>query len=131
MMIRTYNNRAKVFEAGSKTFTRAFEMITEPYNAYLEKCVGCCKEAGKEYFYCDQRQALTEIQAHNPEHENISLQVFRGVAGRIDNAFQSFFRQVKEKEKEGFPRFGGNGNSCAIEKDLVWLGFRQNREGVR
>lgn len=50
-MIRTYNNRAKVFEAGSKTFTRAFEVITEPYNAYLEKCVGYYKETGKEYSY--------------------------------------------------------------------------------
>ena len=120
-----------MFEAGSKTFTRAFEMITELYNAYLEKCVDYYKETGKEYSCCDQRQALTEIQAHNPEHENISLQVVRGAAGRIDKAFQSFFRQVREKEKEGSPRFGRNGNSCAIEKDLVWLGFCQNREGVR
>lgn len=119
----------KVFKAGSKTFTRAFEMIAELYNAYLEKCVGYYKETGKEYSCYDKCRALTEIQVYNPEHENISLQVFRGMAGRIDKAFQSFFRQVKEKK--GFPRFGRNGNSCAIEKDLVWLGFRQNQEGVR
>ena len=41
----------KVFKAGSKTFTRAFEMIAELYNAYLEKCVGYYKETGKEYSY--------------------------------------------------------------------------------
>lgn len=60
------------------------------------------EETGEFRSYYDQRKALTEERADDPEYADIGAQVFRGVVGRIDKAYKSFSRRVGAKEKAGF-----------------------------
>ncbi len=103
-------------------------MCADLYNACLEERIDCYKKTGKSRTYYDQCKALTEVRADDPEYGSISVQVFRGAAGRIDKAFQSFFRRLKNKEKPGFPRFRKGERWRTIEiNDQCWKMLR--REG--
>ncbi len=90
-------------------------MCTTLYNACLEERIDCYKKTGESRSYYDQCKALTEVRADDPEYASISVQVFRGVLGRIDKAYKSFFRRVKAKEKAGFPRFNSGRRWRTIE----------------
>ena len=127
-MIRTYKCRAKLSSSGHKKLSRVFQMCADLYNACLEERIDCYKKTGKSRTYYDQCKALTEVRADDPEYGSISVQVFRGTAGRIDKAFQSFFRRLKNKEKPGFPRFRKGERWRTIEiNDQCWKMLR--REG--
>ena len=104
-MIRSYKCRAKISRSGHEELSRVFQLCADLYNACLEERIDCYRKTGKGRTYYDQCKALTEVRADDPEYRNISVQVFRGAVGRIDKAFQSFFRRLKNKEKAGFPRF--------------------------
>jgi len=127
-MIRTYKCCAKLSSSGHKKLSRVFQMCADLYNACLEERIDCYKKTGKSRTYYDQCKALTEVRADDPEYGSISVQVFRGAAGRIDKAFQSFFRRLKNKEKPGFPRFRKGERWRTIEiNDQCWKMLR--REG--
>ena len=114
-MIRTYKCRAKLTRSGYEALSRVFGMCTTLYNACLEERIDCYKKTGESRSYYDQCKALTEVRADDPEYASISVQVFRGVLGRIDKAYKSFFRRVKAKEKAGFPRFNSGRRWRIIE----------------
>ena len=90
-------------------------MCATLYNACLEERIDCYKKTGESRSYHDQCKALTEVRADDPEYANISVQVFRGVVGRIDKAYKRFFRHG------GFPRFKSSGRWRTIEiNDQCW-----------
>ncbi len=127
-MIKTYKCRTKLSRSGHEKLSRVFRMSADLYNACLEERIDCYKKTGKGRSYYDQCKALTEVRADDPEYGNISVQVFRGVLGRIDKAFQSFFRRVKAKEKAGFPRWRKGRRWRTIEiNDQCWRMLK--REG--
>lgn len=96
-------------------------MCADLYNACLEERIDCYKKTGQSRTYYDQCKALTEVRADDPEYGSISVQIFRGTVGRIDKAFQSFFRRLKNKEKAGFPRFRKGMRWRTIEiNDQCW-----------
>lgn len=120
-MIRTYKCSAKLSKSGHRTLSHIFTMCAALYNACLEERIDCYRKTGESRSYYDQCKALTEVRADDPEYEGISVQVFRGVIGRIDKAFQSFFRRVKAKEKAGFPRWRSKHRWRTIEvNDQCW-----------
>ena len=120
-MIRTYKCRAKLTRSGHEALSRVFGMCATLYNACLEERIDCYKKTGKSRSYYDQCKALTEVRADDREYTYISVQVFRGVVGRIDKAYKSFFRRVKTKEKAGFPRFKSSRRWRTIEiNDQCW-----------
>ncbi len=96
-------------------------MCATLYNACLEERIDCYGKTGESRSYYDQCKALTEVRADDSEYADISVQVFRGVVGRIDKAYKSFFRRVKTKEKAGFPRFKSSRRWRTIEiNDQCW-----------
>ena len=120
-MIRTYRCRAKISRTGHEALSRVFQMSADLYNACLQERIDCYKKTGQFRTYYDQCKALTEVRVDDPEYGNISVQVFRGVVGRIDKAFQSFFRRAKVKQKAGFPRFKKGRRWCSVEiNDRCW-----------
>lgn len=120
-MIRTYKCRAKLTRSGHEALSRVFGMCATLYNACLEERIDCYRKTGESRSYYDQCKALTEVRADDPEYANISVQVFRGVVGRIDEAYKSFFRRVKTKDKAGFPRFKSFRRWRTIEiNDQCW-----------
>ena len=129
-MIRTYKCRAKLTRSGHEALSRVFGMCTTLYNACLEERIDCYRKTGEFRSYYNQCKALTEVRADDPEYANISVQVFRGVVGRIDKAYKSFFRRVKTKEKAGFPRFKSSRRWRTIEiNDQCWKVLK--REGQK
>ncbi len=120
-MIRTYKCRAKLTRSGHEALSRVFGMCTTLYNACLEERIGCYRKTGESRSYYDQCKGLTEVRADDPEYADISVQVFRGVVGRIDKAYNSFFRRVNTKDKAGFPRFKSSRRWGTIEiNDQRW-----------
>ena len=114
-MIRTYKCRAKLTRSGHEALSRVFGMCTTLYNACLEERIDCYKKTGESRSYYDQCRALTEVRADDPEYADISVQVFRGVMGRIDKAYKRFFQHG------GFPRFKSSRRWRTIEiNDQCW-----------
>ena len=96
-------------------------MCATLYNACLEERIDYYKKTGKSRSYYDQCKALTEVRADDPEYADISVQVFRGVVGRIDKAYKLFFQKMGAKEKAGFPRFKSSRRWRTIEiNDQCW-----------
>jgi putative transposase len=69
----------------------------------------------KSITYYDQQNALPEIKADlRPEYQDIASHVLQDVLRRLDQAFQSFFRRVKNGEEPGYPRFQGRNRYCSF-----------------
>jgi transposase len=80
----------------------------ELYNAALSERRDSYKATGKGVTYYQQKRDLPEIKAEiREEYQTIHSQVLQNVLERLDNAFQNFFRRVKNGEKPGYPRFQG------------------------
>ncbi|MDE0158739.1 MAG: transposase [Candidatus Dadabacteria bacterium] len=123
-MIRTYKCRAKLTRSGHEALSRVFGMCATLYNACLEERIDCYKKTGESRSYYDQCKALTEVRADDPEYDNISVQVFRGVVGRMDKAYKRFFKHG------GFPRFKSSRRWRTIEiNDQCWKMLK--REGQK
>ncbi len=98
-------------------------MCATLYNACLEERIDCYRKTGKSRSYYDQCKALTEVRTDDPEYANISVQVFRGVVGRIDKAYKRFFKHG------GFPRFKSSGRWRTIEiNDQCWHMLKRERQ---
>ena len=86
------------------TLTRCREL----YNAALSERKDAYKYAGKSLSYYDQKRDLPDIkQSIRPEYQDIHSQVLQDVLLRLKNAFDGFFRRVKNGETPGYPRFQG------------------------
>jgi len=127
-MIRTYKCRVKLSKSGHETLSQIFGMSAELYNAGLESRIDCYRKTGESRSLYDQYKELVQVRAELPEFEAVSSIVFRGVLSRLDNAYKSFFRRVKAKEKAGFPRFKNRRRWRTIEiNDQCWRMLK--REG--
>jgi len=57
--------------------------------------------------YNDQQNQLPELKKIREEYQEIGSHVLQDVLKRLDKAFQSFFRRVREGQTPGYPRFIG------------------------
>ena len=76
------------------------------YNACLEQRI-VERRNGRSISRYDQQKGLTELRQENEFFGSIGVHVLRSALGRIDRAYQGFFRRVKKNEAPGFPRFKG------------------------
>jgi len=53
----------------------------------------------------DQIQQLPALKKEDERYQTVYSQVLQDAVGRVDKAFQNFFRRVKRGEKPGYPRF--------------------------
>jgi putative transposase len=77
----------------------------ELYNAALQERKDAWNKNKKSIGRYDQHKSLTEIRRFDSEWSAIPLLILRSSLNRLDNAFQGFFRRVKNGEKPGYPRF--------------------------
>ncbi|MDF2924063.1 MAG: hypothetical protein K0R57_2977 [Paenibacillaceae bacterium] len=75
------------------------------YNRLLDERIHAYRDEGKSLTYYDQANTFNERKEEIPALKHVHSQVLQDVAKRLDKAFQSFFRRVKNGEKPGFPRF--------------------------
>jgi putative transposase len=80
----------------------------------------------------DQQATLPALKAERPSLARVQSQVLQNVAVRIDLAFQTFFRRVREGAKEpGYPRFRGKGRYDSITFPQIPVGCKLDAETKR
>jgi putative transposase len=77
----------------------------ELYNAALQERRDAYRMAGMRVSYYAQKRELPGVKEDCPEFKEVGSQVLQEVLGRVDLAFQAFFRRVRAGEKPGYPRF--------------------------
>lgn len=76
------------------------------YNAALEERIDAYRKTGTSIGFSAQCKSLTQIRRECPEYLAVNAQSAQVTLKRLDNAFASFFRRVKDGDgKMGFPRF--------------------------
>ena len=82
------------------------------YNACLEQRISAYKQSqvwstkpGKLTTKFGQSNQLPDLKEALPEYAEVNAAVLQDVVGRVDKAFQAFFRRNKATKTGGFPRF--------------------------
>lgn len=104
----------KVFKyhirANPQVFQKADYWITlcrRLYNTALEQRITIYRQNKGSTSCYSQIKQLPELKASFPEYQEVGSQVLQEVLERLDRAYQSFFRRVKNGDKPSFPRFKG------------------------
>ena len=107
--MRVYKFRIYPTEAQIGILNSTLNLCRELYNAMLQQRIYAYR-LGKMVNYNSQQNEIPELKNAFPEYRSIHSQVLQDVAGRLDKAYDNFFRRIKEKKngkniKAGFPRF--------------------------
>ena len=102
----TYLIRLKSSPTGYALMESILGRLNWLYNQALERRKTAYQEREESLSLYDQYRWLTQLRAAN-EHGlgEIAVGASRGMLRRLDQAFQAFFRRVREGEAPGFPRF--------------------------
>src|SRR5215467_1976036 len=76
------------------------------YNAALAERISCYQITGASLGYAEQSRHLTDARTL-PEVKSHLRAIQQDALERLDEAFEGFFRRIKNGEKPGFPRFKG------------------------
>jgi putative transposase len=104
-MIRTYKYRIYPTRAQVTRLERTLDICRELYNAALQERRDAWRVTRKSVNCHEQMKQLPEVKQIRPELGLVHSQVLQDVLRRLDKAFDSFFRRVREGQKAGFPRF--------------------------
>ena len=127
---RTYTRTAKLSKRGHENVCDFLFKIRRLYNAALQERIDCYKKTGKSISLYDQYKSLTEIRADDPDYSKYSTSALRSILNRLDRAFKSFFRRVKEgKGKPGFPRFKSRGRVRSFDCQKGSFRIREHKRG--
>jgi putative transposase len=86
----------------------ALETHRRLYNAALEQRITAYETEKRSVGFSEQCRGLTERRKENAYLDRVNATGCQGTLRRLDHAFQSFFRHVREGTgKPGFPRFKG------------------------
>ena len=107
--MRTYKFRIYPSDAQIDMLNSTPEFCRQFYNAMLQQKI-YARRSGGMVNYNSQQDELPEIKDAFPEYRSIHSQVLQNVPGRLDRAYDNFFRRMEEKKngkniKAGFPRF--------------------------
>ena len=107
--MRTFRFRIYPSDAQIGILNSTLDLCREFYNAMLQQRIYAYR-SGKKVNYFSQQDELPEIKDAFPEYRSIHSQVLQDVAGRLDKAYDNFFRRMNAKKKgknkkAGFPRF--------------------------
>jgi len=108
-MLLTYRYRLLPKRSQHRALEALLESQRQLYNAALEERLDAYRKRGLTRSYMDQTKALTEWRRSDPEAASYPLCLQRATLRRLDCAYASFFRRMKDGAKPGFPRFRGKG----------------------
>src|SRR5688572_3899887 len=108
-MLLTYQYRLLPKRCQHRALEALLESQRQLYNAALEERLDAYRKRGLTRSYMDQTKALTEWRRSDPEAASYPLCLQRATLKRLDRAYASFFRRMKNGAKPGFPRFRGKG----------------------
>lgn len=97
----------ELYNAGLQERRDAYDLCVKRHPNYYDE--EARKQLTREHAISvyGQRRDLVEIKELRPEYKEIASHVLADVLFRLDDAFNGFFRRVKNGEKAGYPRFQG------------------------
>ncbi|SDO15749.1 transposase, IS605 OrfB family, central region [Paenibacillus sp. yr247] len=104
-MVRTYKFRLYPTTEQLEKIQFTLERCRLLYNRLLDERIHAYKMEGKTLTYGQQTNTFRERKQHISTLKEVYSQVLQDVARRLDKAYQSFFRRIKNGDKAGFPRF--------------------------
>jgi putative transposase len=107
-MIKTQKFRIYPTKSQKRQLLSTLDLCRNLYNGALQERNSFYHLFKKSRSYKQQQNTLPEIKSILPEYKNVHSQVLQDVLKRLDKAFSSFFRRIKNNEETpGFPRFKG------------------------
>ena len=119
-IIRTFEFKLRTNKSFVEACERELEHSREIYNAALAERIYYYKDTGKSLGYVEQSRHLTDARTL-PEVKSHLRAIQQDALIRLDEAFDGFFRRIRNGEKPGFPRFKGKNryNSFSQEYEKV------------
>ena len=108
-MRKTFLYKVRINQKTEKNCLNWLELCRTLYNLGLEQRILIHKQRKQYVISYNQIKQLPSLKAEFPEFKAVGSQVLQDVLERLDRAFKGFFRQWKNEEKPGFPRFKGKG----------------------
>src|SRR5499427_6656030 len=106
VIIRTFEFKLRTNKSFVEVCERELEHSRQIYNAALAERISCYQITGASLGYVEQSRHLTDARTL-PEVKSHLRAIQQDALERLDEAFEGFFRRVKNGEKPGFPRFKG------------------------
>ncbi|MBT9151546.1 MAG: hypothetical protein DDT40_01742 [candidate division WS2 bacterium] len=113
-MIRTYKYRLYPTKKQIQKLDWTLDTCRILYNSCLVDRKNRYEQTGEGLTRIDQQVILKNDKSNFEFLTDIHSQVLQDVLFRVDKAFKSFFRRVKEGEKAGYPRFKGESRYDSI-----------------
>lgn len=84
------------------------------YNECLFERKSAWETNQKSVKYTEQSSWYKKARKTNSYYARLNFSSAQGTMGRLDTAFQNFFRRLKQGEKPGYPRFQAKGRFSSI-----------------
>src|SRR5262249_42312510 len=104
--IKTFEFKLRANKSFIEACDRELEHSRQIYNAALAERISCYQITGASLGYVEQSRHLTEARTL-PEVKSHLRAIQQDALERLDEAFEGFFRRLKNGERPGFPRFKG------------------------
>lgn len=108
-----YSYRFRIYpnKEQEKQIQKNFGCCRFVFNYYLARRVEQYRETGKTPSRFEQDRDLTMLKKELPWLREADATSLQGELQVLDEAFKSFYRRVKNREKPGFPRFKSKRNA--------------------
>src|SRR5262249_16878861 len=103
---RTFEFKLRANKSFVEACERELEHSRQIYNAALAERISCYQITGASLGHVEQSRHLTEARTL-PEVKSHLRAIQQDSLERLDEAFEGFFRRIKNGEKPEFPRFKG------------------------
>jgi putative transposase len=127
-MRKTFKYRIYPTHKQETLLLNTLEQCRRLYNHLLEERKRSWEEEKKSLSLYDQINTFPVLKERVPELSAVYSQSLQNVAVRIDLAFKSFFRRIKQGVDPGYPRFRGHGRYDSFTYPQT--GFRLNDKSV-
>jgi putative transposase len=104
---KTFKYKLKPSAEQERELERVLMLCRRLYNTALEQRKTAYERCVVSLSRYSQEAELKAIRAEMPEYVAIHSHVLQDVLARLDNAFQAFFRRIREGQTPGYPRFHG------------------------
>jgi putative transposase len=104
---KTYKYKLKPTPAQERELEHVLGQCRRLYNTALEQRKVAYERCGISLSRHGQEAELKALRAEMPEYAAMHSHVLQDVLARLDNAFQAFFRRIREGQTPGYPRFHG------------------------
>jgi putative transposase len=104
---KTFKYKLKPTSQQERELEHVLMLCRRLYNTALEQRKTAYERCGVSLSRYGQEAELKDIRAEMSEYAAIHSHILQDVLARLDNAFQAFFRRIREGQTPGYPRFHG------------------------